>query len=218
MVNISEPGQHMQVNASLAKQMTGNNVLTARYLRENSFEFKPQFKLFIDTNHLPQISDMTMFDSDKIKIIPFYRHFTAQERDLDLKSYFAQPENLSGILIWCLEGFRIYHEEGLKMPESVLKATEEYRRVSERVLMFATQCLKRESGQELRAQAVYKRYQDLCGENGFKPENASNFRKKMEQHFIYQKHRPWNENDTPTQMVNNVAWADGESLQKALVP
>lgn len=218
MVNISEPGKHMQINASLAKQMTGNNVLTARYLRENSFEFKPQFKLFIDTNHLPQISDMTMFESDRVKIIPFYRHFTAKERDLDLKAYFAQPENLSGILNWCLEGFRLYHEEGLKMSKSVLDATEEYRRVSDRVLMFATQCLKKKRGQELRAQAIYKRYQDWCAENGFKAENASNFRRKMEQKFVYQKRRPWNEHTDSSTMVNNVTWAVGEELEEGLVP
>ena len=95
--------------------MTGNNILTARFLRENSFEFKPQFKLFIDTNHLPQISDMTLFESDRIKIIPFNRHFTAEERDIDLKSFFAKPENLSGILNWCLEGFRLYMTEAAQL-------------------------------------------------------------------------------------------------------
>ena len=218
MVNLSEPGKHMQINASLAKQMTGNNILTARYLRENSFEFKPQFKLFIDTNHLPQISDMTMFESDRIRIIPFYRHFTAKERDIDLKSYFAQPENLSGILNWCLEGFRLYHEEGLEMPKSVLEATTEYRNVSDRILMFIKQCLKKKRGQELRAQSVYRRYQDWCAENGFKAENASNFRKKMEQSFVYQKRRPWNEKASNTQMINDVTWAEGEELQEGLVP
>ena len=90
MVNVSEPEKSMQIDASLTKQMTGNNILTARFLRENSFEFKPQFKLFIDTNHLPQISDMTLFESDRIKIIPFNRHFTAEERDIDLKVVFCQ--------------------------------------------------------------------------------------------------------------------------------
>lgn len=219
MVNISEPGKHMQINASLTKQMTGNNILTARFLRENSFEFKPQFKLFIDTNHLPQISDMTMFDSDRIKIIPFYRHFSAKERDLDLKSYFAQPENLSAILNWCLEGFRLYHEEGLGMPKSVLEATAEYRRVSDRVLMFATQCLKKERGKELRSKAIYKRYQDWCAENGFKSENISNLNKKLGQIFIYELRRPWlNKTEGATTMVNDVTWANGEELQEGLAP
>ncbi len=199
--------------------MTGNNTLTARYLRENSFEFKPQFKLFIDTNHLPQISDMALFDSDRIRILPFNRHFTADERDIDLKSFFAEPENLSGILNWCLEGFRLYQKEGLKMPGSVAKATSDYRDQSDRLSMFTKQCLKKEAGQELRSSAIYERYKRWCGENGFKYENAANFRKKMETAgFVYQRRRPWNEKDCQmSTMVNNVTWVVGEELEQDFV-
>ena len=220
MVNVSEPEKSMVIDASLTKQMTGNNTLTARYLRENSFEFKPLFKLFIDTNHLPQISDMTLFESDRIRIIPFNRHFKAEERDIDLKLFFAQPENLSGILNWCLEGFRLYQEEGLNMPGSVEEATIEYRKLSDRLMMFTAQCLKKEIGQELRAQAVYTRYKEWCADNGYKYENASNFRKKMETAgFVYQRRRPWNEKDAgQTTMVNDVAWVVGEDPDEGLVP
>ena len=220
MVNVSEPEKSMQIDASLTKQMTGNNILTARFLRENSFEFKPQFKLFIDTNHLPQISDMTLFESDRIKIIPFNRHFTAEERDIDLKSFFAKPENLSGILNWCLEGFRLYMAEGLDMPDSVENATTEYRQQSDRIMMFTSQCVKQERGQELRASAVYTRYKDWCAENGFKYENASNFRKKMEQAgYVYQRRRPSGEKGAgQTTMVNDIAWVAGEEPDDDLVP
>ena len=220
MVNVSEPEKSMQIDASLTKQMTGNNILTARFLRENSFEFKPQFKLFIDTNHLPQISDMTLFESDRIKIIPFNRHFTAEERDIDLKSFFAKPENLSGILNWCLEGFRLYMTEGLDMPDSVEQATTQYRQQSDRIMMFTSQCVKKERGQELRAQAVYSRYKDWCAENGFKYENASNFRKKMEQAgYVYQRRRPWNEKGAEkTSMVDDIAWIVGEEPEDDLAP
>ena len=90
--------------------------------------------------------------------------------------------------------------------------------MSDRILMFSTQCLKKEQGEELRSQAVYRRYQDWCSENGFKPENASNFRKKLEQKFVYQKRRPWNEDTNTTQMVNDVTWITGEELEEGLVP
>ena len=86
---------------------------------------------------------MTLFESDRIRIIPFNRHFEENERDIDLKSFFAKPENLSGILNWCLEGFRLYQKEGLKMPESVASATQEYRDRSDRISMFTKQCLER---------------------------------------------------------------------------
>ena len=220
MVNVSEPEKSMVIDASLTKQMTGNNTITARYLRENSFEFKPQFKLFIDTNHLPQISDMTLFESDRIRIIPFNRHFTEDERDIDLKSFFAEPANLSGILNWCLEGFRLYQKEGLKMPESVQKATVDYREQSDRLLMFTKQCLRKQAGHELRAASIYTRYKDWCSDNGFKYENAANFRKKMETAgFVYHRRRPWNEKNCQlTTMVNDVMWVSGEEPAGELVP
>ena len=60
--------------------------------------------------------------------------------------------------------------------------------------------------------------QDWCSENGFKPENASNFRKKLEQKFVYQKRRSWNEDTGSSTMVNNVTWASGEELEEGLVP
>ena len=216
MVNVSEPEKSMVIDASLTKQMTGNNTITARYLRENSFEFKPQFKLFIDTNHLPQISDMTLFESDRIRIIPFNRHFTADERDIDLKSFFAEPDNLSGILNWCLEGFRLYQKEGLKMPDSVEQATKEYRNQSDRITMFTNQCLRKEPGQEMRSFAIYDHYKRWCSENGFKFENVANFKKKMTAAgFVYMQRRPWNEkNAGATMMVNDVTLALPEEFSE----
>lgn len=54
MVNISEPGKQMVLSASLVKTLTGRDTINARFLNENSFEFVPQFKLFINTNPLAE--------------------------------------------------------------------------------------------------------------------------------------------------------------------
>ena len=57
-VNISEPEKKITLDAALTKRLTGNDTITARYLHENSFEFRPNFKVFINTNHLPNITDL----------------------------------------------------------------------------------------------------------------------------------------------------------------
>lgn len=46
-VNISEPDKGMELSSALIKTLTGQDWITARYLNENSFEYLPQFKLFI---------------------------------------------------------------------------------------------------------------------------------------------------------------------------
>lgn len=96
--NISEPGRGLMLNAALVKSMTGNDTLNARFLHENSFDFRPQFKLFINTNYLPVINDMTLFKSGRIVIIPFLRHFDESEQDKDLKERFGRPNERSAIL------------------------------------------------------------------------------------------------------------------------
>ena len=54
----------------------------------------------------PNVNDMTLFQSGRLKIIPFNRHFEEGEQDQGLKGQFAKPENLSGIFNWCLEGYK----------------------------------------------------------------------------------------------------------------
>ena len=83
--NISEPSRGLLLNAAQVKNMTGNDTLNARFLYENSFDFKPQFKLYVNTNYLPVITDMTVFTSNRVLIIPFDRHFEEWEQDKTLR-------------------------------------------------------------------------------------------------------------------------------------
>ena len=80
----------MVLNKAQIKSMTGNDTLNARFLHENSFDFKPQFKLYVNTNYLPAITDMTLFSSGRIVIIPFDRHFEEWEQEQNLKAEFSR--------------------------------------------------------------------------------------------------------------------------------
>lgn len=101
--NISEPRRGLVLNEAQIKSMTGNDTLNARFLHENSFDFKPQFKLYVNTNYLPAITDMTLFSSGRIVIIPFDRHFEEWEQEQNLKMEFSKPEAASAILNWLIE-------------------------------------------------------------------------------------------------------------------
>ena len=196
-VNISEPDKKITLDAALTKRLTGNDTITARYLHENSFEFVPSFKIFINTNHLPRITDLTLFESGRIKIIPFNRHFEEHERDTGLKTFFAQPENLSGIFNWVVEGYRRFKTEKLDMPKSVIEATQEYQSESDIIGNFLSECVKREKGSEVRSQAMFERYKQWCGENGIlKTGKAADLKKELEKHnIVYDRRKPWSAND-----------------------
>lgn len=143
VVNISEPGKQMVLSASLVKTLTGRDTINARFLNENSFEFVPQFKLFINTNHLPKVTDPTVFDSGRVKVVPFNRHFSEEEQDKTLKRRLRQTENLSGILNWCLDGLRLLQETGLDAPRTVREATAQYRRDSDKIARFVDEMMEK---------------------------------------------------------------------------
>ena len=221
-VGISEMEQKLTINASLTKQLTGNGSITARFLYEGYFEFHMQAKIFIDTNHLPNVTDRTLFESGRLKIIPFTRHFEDHEQDKTLKTTLMQPENLSGILNWCIEGYRLYKAEGLDEPDEVKAATEEYRVESDRIAQFMQQCLRKEKGSEIKASAVYSHYKTWCSDNGCKYESSQNFYKRLSLEYLIVKRRPWKQTTTgnmnPLALVNDAAWVNGEEPGMDLVP
>ncbi|MEN6637476.1 MAG: phage/plasmid primase, P4 family, partial [Clostridiaceae bacterium] len=160
--NISEPSKGLLLNAAQVKSMTGNDTLNARFLHENSFDFQPQFKIFMNTNYLPVITDITLFSSGRIMIIPFERHFEENEQDKTLKPLFRKPENQSAILNWLLEGHRKLESEGLKMPQSVASATERYQHDSDKIALFLEEEMESNANAEERTSMVYERYQKWC--------------------------------------------------------
>ena len=190
VVNISEPGKQMVLSASLVKTLTGRDTINARFLNENSFEFVPQFKLFINTNHLPKVTDPTVFDSGRVKVIPFNRHFSEEEQDKTLKFKLRQSENLSGILNWCLDGLWMMQETGLDTPAAVREATAQYRQDSDKIARFVADMLEPDPHGEIRTEEAYQQYQDWCSRNGHMAENMASWKQAMEAHAVVKQKRP----------------------------
>ncbi len=177
--NISEPRRGLVLNEAQIKSMTGNDTLNARFLHENSFDFKPQFKLYVNTNYLPAITDMTLFSSGRVVIIPFDRHFEEWEQEQNLKAEFSRPEAASAILNWLIEGYTILKEEGFAQPKAVKDATMSYQHDSDKMELFVEEFLEQEKDAECRTSAVYQAYRNWCNDNGYFAENSRNFNQAL---------------------------------------
>jgi len=188
--NIAEPKKGLVLNAAKVKSMTGNDTINARFLHENSFDFRPQFKIVINTNHLPVINDMTMFQSGRIIIIPFDRHFEENEQDKTLKEEFFKPESQTAILNWLVEGYRMLCHEGLTQPESVKAATAEYCHDSDKIRQFVEERLEEDAGHELRTSDVHKEYKEWCLRNNYGAENIKNFNQELRSFAKIARKRP----------------------------
>jgi putative DNA primase/helicase len=210
-VNISEPEKKITFNAALVKRMTGNDTLNARFLHENSFDFKPNFKIFINTNYKPSVSDMTLFYSNRLKLIPFKRHFEEHEQDKGLKNFFSEPANLSAIFNWCYEGYRLFRASDLADPAAVVSATKEYQEESDRIGQFVDAWLEEGEAYEVRTSAVYKLYGEWCDKYGYRKENSTNFNNAIQRFFPIQRKRPNDGSGSQTTMLIGCRFLETEN-------
>ncbi|MBR2085734.1 MAG: nucleoside triphosphatase, partial [Oscillospiraceae bacterium] len=200
-VNISEPEKKITFNAALVKRMTGNDTLNARFLHENSFDFRPNFKIFINTNYKPSVSDMTLFYSCRLKLIPFKRHFEEHEQDKGLKAFFAEEQSQSAIFNWCYAGYKLFKKQGLDDPAAVTEATKEYQDESDRIGQFVDAWLEEGEAFEERTSAVYNIYGQWCEKYGYRKENSTNFKNAIQRFFPIVRKRPSDGSGGPTTML-----------------
>lgn len=166
-VCVSEPGEGLVLNSDMIKTLTGGDPIQARRLHEHKFEFFPQFKIVINTNFLPVILDSTVFDSDRLNLLNFSKHFSKDERDVKLKEKLAKKESISGIFNWCYEGYRSLDSVGkFDMPEKSKKLFSQYKHDSDTVQLFIDDCLVKCEGARTSSQKVYNRYKDWSKDNG----------------------------------------------------
>lgn len=173
-VNASEPPKRMLFDTALLKSLLGRDSITARHLHQREFSFIPKFKLVINTNYLPTITDDTVFSSGRINVVSFDRHFESHEQDKHLKDKLRSKKEMSGILNWCIEGLRLYRQQGLQPPEAVTKATDAYRTDSDKIGNFFNECMTK-TGKNSKAKDVYDIYAKWCEDNGYGVENKGNF-------------------------------------------
>ena len=106
---------------SKIKALTGGDPIAARFMRQDFFEFEPQFKLFVVGNHRPSLRGIDEAMRRRLHLVPFTVTIPEGERDHDL------PEKLRGewpaILRWLIDGCLTWQKEGLKPPDIVRAAT-----------------------------------------------------------------------------------------------
>ena len=106
------------------KQLTGGDVVSARFMRQDFFEFRPTFKLVIAGNHKPSLRSVDEAIRRRFHLIPFAVTIPTSERDHELTD--KLKAEWSGILKWLVEGCVEWQRDGLRPPEAVQSATAAY--------------------------------------------------------------------------------------------
>ncbi|MCA8882132.1 MAG: bifunctional DNA primase/polymerase [Rhodobacteraceae bacterium] len=109
---------------AVIKDLTGGDRMTARFMRQDYFEFDPQLTLMIAGNTQPSFRGVDEAIRSRVILVPFSVIIPPERRDL------ALPEKLKAegpaILRWCIEGALAWQERGLDVPRSLAAASAAY--------------------------------------------------------------------------------------------
>ena len=124
LVATSEVEEGAALAEALVKKLTGGDVVTARFLFAEFFDFTPTFKIWLAANHKPRIHGDDYAIWDRIRLIPFVVRIERDRQDKDLLNKLCKED--SGILAWAVRGCIDWWANGLRPPPEVMLATAAY--------------------------------------------------------------------------------------------
>lgn len=173
----SELERSKLLDEALVKRFTSEEPISARFLRQEFFEFKPTGKIFLSTNYKPTIRGTDDGIWRRIRLIPFDHKFEGENKIEKFAEKFLYPE-LPGILKWAVQGFLQIQAEGMQAPQVVLSATEDYKTTEDGVGAFLDEFCELDDLYKVSVSELYETFKD----------NADFFMKKKEFNDYLEKH------------------------------
>lgn len=176
MVIASETEQGRAWAEARIKALTGGDTITARFMRQDNFQFQPRFKLTIIGNHKPILKNVDEAARRRFNIVPFNYKPPKKDQDLAGKLRMEWPE----ILRWMIEGCLDWQRHGLVRPQIVTEATAQYfesqdhfsRWLAEMCLLLPTASTK--------PSKLLQGFQHWCQANGEETADSKQFRGMIE--------------------------------------
>lgn len=164
-VNTTETDEGSRFNESEIKLITGGDMISARFLHKEYFEYRPQFTLWISGNHKPVPGDSYSIWR-RLILIPFDVRFGKDKQDKNLADKLRSE--LSGILNWAIEGCLEWQDDGLTTPKVILDATKEYQTEMDRINSWMEDCCSSSASNHnsVKSSDLYKSYKSWADDNG----------------------------------------------------
>lgn len=163
LVTTTEPNEGERFDEGLLKQLTGGDRVSARKLYENEFEFTPQFKLWMATNHKPYVRGRDEGIWRRFVIIPFDKQIPLHEIDRDLTKKLKRE--LPAIMRWCVDGFLEWQRIGLSEPAIIKEQRDEYRTEMDSISAFIEECCETDYKFKISASELFSAYDNWAKRN-----------------------------------------------------
>lgn len=176
-VTTTEPNEGVRMNEGLVKQLTGGDKITARFLFEDEIEFRPEFKLWMATNHKPIIRGTDEGIWRRLSIIPFTNTIPKNKVDKQLKD--KLKTELNAILNWAVDGYILWRQMGLAEPQTIEDQRKQYRTEMDVCEAFIEDCCVKDESQSIKAKILYLTYKEWAKENGQYEMSSTKFGREM---------------------------------------
>jgi putative DNA primase/helicase len=182
LVTASETEEGRAWAESRIKQLTGGDRIRARFMRQDFFEYQPQFKLLLVGNHAPALRNVDDAARRRFNIIPFIHKPPVPDMDLETRLRAEWP----GILRWIIDGCLIWQKRGLTRPKVVLDATADYFEEQDSVRQWIeAACDTKATLTDTRAN-LFRSWSTWANANGEKPGSAKWFVQAMRRHGFHE--------------------------------
>jgi P4 family phage/plasmid primase-like protien len=139
IMTVPEVDYSDRLDESLVKQVTGEDMMTARRLHENSYDFQATFKMILIGNERPKVNAHDGAFWTRVLPVGFPNSIPVELQDEGLEA--ALMEELPGILLWAVQGAqRWYASKRLWVPQAVLHQIEEYKKEVDIIGSFLRSC------------------------------------------------------------------------------
>jgi putative DNA primase/helicase len=167
---------------SKIKALTGGDRIAARFMRQDFFEFTPQFKLLIAGNHKPGLRSVDEAIRRRLNLVPFTVTIPPAERDDSLPE--KLKAELPGILAWMVQGCLDWQKQGLAPPAAVTFATEAYLEAEDAVAAWMDECCQRDPTAWERTAALFASWSTWADKTGEYVGSQKHFSERLESRGI----------------------------------
>ncbi|WP_051060808.1 phage/plasmid primase, P4 family, partial [Nocardiopsis gilva] len=169
------------------KMLTGRDVITGRFMRQDFFSFTPTHTLWLLGNHQPQVRTGGPAFWRRLRLVPFLHTVPEDRRDPHLEEKLVDGEG-PAILAWLIRGAADYLAQGLPTPESVRLATRSYEQDQDTVARFLTDmCTLGDPSQQhmsIVGGKLRAAYEAWCRSEGEEPVSAKKFTTELKRHGV----------------------------------
>lgn len=180
-VYASEAEQGRRLAESLIKDISGGDKISARFLHQEWFDFYPEFKLWLGTNHKPIIRGTDHAIWDRIRLIPFEVRIPENERIPKTELFEMFDKESDGIFSWLVDGALKWQREGLGAPKEVLAATSKYRNEMDMISEFIDDCCVTGENLQTPFKELFAEYEQWASESGEKPVSKKMFGVRLDE-------------------------------------